>query len=74
MNPKIKDIALQTGGSHYPEVNSTLLEKFATNIINECIDAVRTGNLGIAYTTFDQGVVDASIERSIASINHRFNL
>lgn len=36
MNNKIKEIALQVGGSHYPEVNSQLLEKFAFSIIEEC--------------------------------------
>jgi hypothetical protein len=38
MNPKIKELALQAGGSHYPEVGGTTLEKFAELIIRECID------------------------------------
>lgn len=38
MNEKIKEIALQAGGSFYPDVNSMQLEKFAELIIKECCD------------------------------------
>ena len=38
MNERIKEIALQAGGSHYPEVNTMQLEKFADMIIRECAD------------------------------------
>lgn len=37
-NPKLYEIALQTGGSHYPSVGGELLEKFAEKIIRECAD------------------------------------
>jgi len=36
MTTKIYEIALQTGGSTYPEVNSERLQRFAENIIEEC--------------------------------------
>lgn len=36
MNEKIKELALQAGGSHYPEVGGKLLEKFAELLIKEC--------------------------------------
>ena len=36
MNKQIKELALQAGGSHYPDVNSGQLEKFAELLINEC--------------------------------------
>jgi hypothetical protein len=36
MNKRIKEIALQAGGSHYPDVNSETLEKFAELIVREC--------------------------------------
>lgn len=36
MNPKIKELALQAGGSHYPDVGGQLLEKFAELVIREC--------------------------------------
>ena len=38
MNERIKEIALQAGGSHYPEVNTMQLEKFADMLIRECAD------------------------------------
>jgi hypothetical protein len=37
MNERIKEIALQAGGSHYPEVNTMQLEKFADMLIRECM-------------------------------------
>lgn len=36
MNKKIKELALQAGGSHYPEVGGAQLEKFAELLIKEC--------------------------------------
>ena len=36
MNEKIKKIALQAGGSHYPDVGGVTLEKFAQLLIKEC--------------------------------------
>ena len=40
MNERIKELALQAGGSHYPEVNSKTLEKFAELIVRECADVI----------------------------------
>lgn len=37
MNERIKEFALQAGGSHYPDVGGETLENFALMIINECI-------------------------------------
>lgn len=74
MNEKIKDIALQVGGSHYPDVGGELLEKFARKIIDECVVAVQNTNKHHAYTTFDLGMIEATIEQSIASIKNRFEL
>lgn len=36
MTNKVFEIALQTGGSTYPEVNSERLQRFAELIIEEC--------------------------------------
>lgn len=35
-NPKFFDIALATGGSHYPGVGGELLEKYGEMIVREC--------------------------------------
>jgi hypothetical protein len=37
-NPKFFDIALATGGSHYPGVGGELLEKFATELVKQCAE------------------------------------
>lgn len=50
MNKHIKEIALQVGGSHYPEVNSQLLEKFAEAIVLEC--ACKADDLGVHFAGF----------------------
>jgi hypothetical protein len=73
MNEKIKEIALQTGGSHYPNVNSELLEMFANMIINECINAVKeTEFKEIIYTTFDRDMANGIKIRCVDNINQRF--
>jgi hypothetical protein len=41
MNEKIKELALQAGGSHYPDVGGKTLEKFAELLIQECMNQVR---------------------------------
>ena len=38
MNDRIQELALEAGGSHYPEVNPMQLKKFAELIIRECAD------------------------------------
>ena len=36
MTQKVYEVALQTGGSFFPDTNTALLQKFAENIIEEC--------------------------------------
>ncbi len=40
MNQRIKELALEAGGSHYPDVNTKQLERFAELIVKECADMV----------------------------------
>jgi hypothetical protein len=40
MNEKLREFALEAGGSHYPEVNPMQLKKFAELIIRECADII----------------------------------
>ena len=37
MNEKIKELALQAGGSHYPDVGGKTLEKFSELLLKECL-------------------------------------
>jgi hypothetical protein len=41
-NPKLFEIALATGGSHYPDVGGELLEKYGEAVIRECARVVST--------------------------------
>jgi len=36
MHERIKELALQAGGSHYPDVGGKTLEKFAMLLVKEC--------------------------------------
>ena len=38
MNPVIHDIALQVGGSHYPQVGGNLLEQSILMAVRKCIE------------------------------------
>lgn len=69
----LKKFQLQAGGSHYPSINPDMQLSFAQQIVKECIDAVRNTDTRHAYTTFDKGLIDATVERSIKSIKERFD-
>ena len=56
MNKRIKELALQAGGSHYPDVGGITLEKFAELLVKECgtfTDPV-TRNLMMKYFGFEE--------------------
>ena len=74
MNEKLNEISLQAGGAHYPSINPDVQEQFARLLIDECLDAVKNTNKHHAFTTFDLGMVEATIEKSIESIQKRFLL
>jgi hypothetical protein len=46
MNERIKEIALQAGGSHYPTVGGKTLEKFAELLVRECAKIATYPQLG----------------------------
>ena len=39
MNKKLKDLALQVGGSHYPEVSQQYLEQTVRLVVKQCAEA-----------------------------------
>jgi hypothetical protein len=49
--PKFHEFALQTGGSHYPEVGGELLQKFGEMVVNECCQKLE-----------DDGMVEVAME------------
>lgn len=72
MKQKIYDIALAAGGSHYPDVNSNTLEKFAELLIAECVGVVENTPTTCAYTTHDLAAVNCTIAKSIDALKEYF--
>lgn len=72
MKQKIHDIALAAGGSHYPDVNSNTLEKFAELLIKECIRVVENTPTVCAYTNHDLGTVKCTIDKSVDALKKHF--
>jgi len=68
MRDKIKEIALQVGGSHYPGVGGDLLQRFADAVIAECIEAIEETPNHHCNTTWDVSVANATKESCIKNI------
>ena len=69
-----REIALQAGGSHYPEVGGELLEKFADLLLKEVIKTVESTPKHCAYTTHDLGTVECTLDKVIETVKDRFQL
>jgi hypothetical protein len=56
-NPKLFEIALQVGGSHYPEVDPQRLEKYGEAIIRACAEIAnnKPNTPGCGYITKTDG-------------------
>lgn len=63
---------LQAGGSHYPSINPEMQLAFAKQIVNECIDAIRTARLRAVYTTHDHDRAMTNIDDCVKAIEERF--
>jgi len=50
-NPKFFQLALETGGSHYPGVGGELFEKFGNSVVRECCQKLE-----------NDGMVEVAIE------------
>lgn len=69
-----KEIALQAGGSHYPEVGGATLENFADLLLKQVISAIENTDRTHAYTTFDKGLIDSTIEKCKQSVRNTFEI
>jgi hypothetical protein len=75
MNKELfKDIALQAGGSHYPESGGALLNCFADLLIKEVIATVEKTPIAGARTTYDADIVACTIANTIETIKKRFEV
>ena len=54
MNERIKELALQAGGSHYPDVGGKTLEKFAELIVLKCAEIADTAEPFLASDLIKQ--------------------
>jgi hypothetical protein len=52
MNQKLKQLALQIGGSHYPEVSAPYLEQTVRMVVKQCAEAYHQTRL--ADTSIEQ--------------------
>lgn len=75
MNKELfKELALQAGGSHYPEVGGSTLEKFAELLVKECIKTIYATPTHCASTTFQLDIVECTIAKSIEALEKRFDI
>ena len=72
MKNKIKELALEAGGSTYPEVGGRILERFAELMLEECVIAIKNTGTQCAYTTHDAGVVQCTIQKSVDALRDHF--
>lgn len=79
MNERVKKLAEQAR-KHFSKTETSGEfwvfdeEKFAKLIIQECITAVQNTPKHCAFTTFQEGIVDCTVEMSVQSIKQHFNL
>jgi hypothetical protein len=71
MKQKIFDIALQAGGSHYPNVGGATLEKFADLLIAECIRVIQTTQLD-RITTYDADLLNSAVRKIVDTLDENF--
>lgn len=73
MKKVFHDIALQVGGSHYPDVGGDLLEKFGEMVVQKCIEELEKGDYRKStYTTFDKSFNPRIVNQCIEIIRETF--
>jgi hypothetical protein len=73
MKKIFKEIALQVGGSHYPEVGGELLQKFGEMVVQRCIDIIQSGDYrDSTLTTYDQHYNPRIVQQCIENIKENF--
>lgn len=74
MNERIRQLAEQADihGDSYL-LYQHRLEKFAELIFQECVNAVENTPTHCAYTTFQLGIVECTIDKSVETLYNHFN-
>ena len=74
MKEKFKKIALEVGGSHYPDVGGDLLEKFGETVVKECIKALENADYrSVTFTTYDHDMNPVIVKECINIIKKEFS-
>jgi hypothetical protein len=75
MKPRIREIALQAGGSTYPEVGGEILEKFADLLIKDFIQTVDDANMNhCCGTTYDLSVAQCAREKILKHLQAEYEV
>jgi hypothetical protein len=75
MKEKIKEIALQAGGSHYPEVGGDILELFADLLVKDVLREIEECNIRHGcVTTYDYSVAEGTKERIVKHIKDSYDI
>lgn len=73
MKKVFHDIALQVGGSHYPDVGGDLLEKFGEMVVQKCINSIQNGDYrDSTFTTYDNSHNPRIIKQCVDTIKEAF--
>lgn len=77
MNEKIRRLAYEQGlySQGTPDSwDEEALENFGRKLIEECIDAIEHADLRFANTTYDNELIEGTVEKCINSIKDRFDI
>ena len=55
-------------------ISAVALETYTKEVINECIEVVKTTPMHCAYTSFQENIVKCTVDMSVQSIKQHFNL
>jgi len=76
VNERIDKLLVKAGayfGGEGVEYSNFDPKKFAELIIQECIEAVENTPTHCAYTTFQLGIVECTIDKSVETLYNHFN-
>jgi hypothetical protein len=68
------NIALQVGGSHYPNVGGDLLEKFGDLLVQEILQTINDSPKHCAFTTYDMNMVQCTVNEMTKKVKDKFNV
>lgn len=71
---KVTQLALEVGGSHYPNVNPDLHDQMVKAVVRECVLALSSTDRSHVYTTFDQAQFEGTLAKAELAIKERFGL